>query len=344
MDVSQTMIGQLLGGAALFVASVVLTAWVRKYALAKHLLDHPNHRSSHTQPTPRGGGLAIVVTSLVAAVVLWAVGKVETGLMLAFVGGGAAIAVVGFMDDRGSVSVKARFAVHVLAAVWSLYWIGGVAPMQVGERLVDLGWLGHCLAVVGLVWALNLFNFMDGIDGIAGSEAVCIGLLAGGLALGFQHGSGASWLAIALGLATLGFLVWNWPPAKIFMGDVGSGYLGFVIAVLAVADARTNPVALFVWLILAAVFFVDATVTLIRRWRRGERVHEAHRSHGYQWLSRRWNGHRPVTLAVLGVNLGLLLPCAFFAFVYPQFAGWLALLAVGMLTGAALWSGSGRAS
>jgi Fuc2NAc and GlcNAc transferase len=149
---------------------------------------------------------------------------------------------------------------------------------------------------------------------------------------------------MCLGLASLGFLVWNWPPAKIFMGDVGSGYLGFVIAVLAIADARSNPVALFVWFILAAVFFVDATVTLIRRWRRGERVLEAHRMHGYQWLSRRWNGHRPVTLAVLGVNLGVLLPCATFAFVYPQFAGWTALLVLGALTWAALLCGAGRAS
>jgi Fuc2NAc and GlcNAc transferase len=171
---------------------------------------------------------------------------------------------------------------------------------------------------------------------------VYIGLLAGGLAFAFHAGSGASLLAICLGLAALGFLVWNWPPAKIFMGDVGSGYLGFVIAVLAVADARNNPVAPFIWLILAAVFFVDATVTLIRRWRRGEQVHQAHRTHAYQQLSRRWNSHRRVTLAVLCLNLGVLLPCAVFAFLHPQFAGWIALLVVGALGWAAVKGGAGR--
>ena len=336
------MMGQLLFAAAIFVGAVALTAWVRKYAIKAQLLDLPNHRSSHTLPTPRGGGLSIVVTSLLAAVGLWAAGKVDTGLMLAFVGGGASIAVVSFMDDKGSVPVRTRFAVHFLAAVWSLYWLGGLPPLLVGERLIDLGWIGHVLAVIGLVWALNLFNFMDGIDGLAGSEAACIGLLAGGLAFAFEHGSGASLLAICLGMGALGFLVWNWPPAKIFMGDVGSGYLGFVIAVLAIADARANPVALFVWQILAGVFFADATVTLLRRWRRGERVHEAHRSHAYQWLSQRWNSHSRVTLAVLAVNLGALLPCAAVAFRYPQFAGWLALLVTVALGLLALRCGAGQ--
>lgn len=338
------MIGGLLGGAAIFLAAAGLTAWVRRYALKVHLLDHPNQRSSHTQPTPRGGGLSIVITSLAAASVLWALGEVDTGLALAFIGGGAAVALVGFLDDRGSVRVATRFSVHFLAAIWAMYWLGGLPPLRIGEQLLDLGWIGNVLSVFGLVWALNLFNFMDGIDGLAGSEAACIGLLAGGLAFAFHAGSGASLLAICLGLAALGFLVWNWPPAKIFMGDVGSGYLGFLIAVLAVADTRTNPAAPFIWLILAGVFFADATATLIRRWRRGERVHEAHRSHAYQHLSRHWNSHQTVTLGVLGINLGVLLPCAALAFLFPQFAGWLALLAVGVLGWLAVWCGAGRPS
>lgn len=339
-----SMLGGFLGGAAIFLAAAGLTAWVRRYAIRTQLLDHPNQRSSHTQPTPRGGGLGIVIASLVAAGVLWALGKIDSGLALAFIGGGAAIAGVGFLDDRGSVPVAARFAVHLLAAIWAMYWLGGLPRLQVGEQLVDLGWIGNVLSVFGLVWALNLFNFMDGIDGLAGSEAACIGLLAGGAAYTFHAESAASLLAICLGLAALGFLVWNWPPAKIFMGDVGSGYLGFLIAVLAVADARDNPAALFVWLILAGVFFVDATVTLFRRWRRGERVYEAHRSHAYQHLSRRWNSHRAVTLGVLGINLGVLLPCATVAFLYPQIAGWIALLVTAGLVWLALWGGAGRRS
>jgi len=336
------MMVELLGAIVIFLAAAGLTAWVRRYALRAHLLDHPNHRSSHTQPTPRGGGISIVVTSLVAAAALWALGRLDAGLALAFIGGGSAVALVGFLDDRGSVPMAARFVVHFMAAVWALYWLGGLPRLQVGEQLIDLGWAGNFLAVLGLIWALNLFNFMDGIDGLAGSEAACIGLLSGGLAFGFQGGTGASLLAICLGLAALGFLAWNWPPARIFMGDVGSGYLGFTIAVLAIADARSQPAALFIWLILAAVFFVDATVTLVQRWRRGERVHEAHRTHAYQWLSRRWNSHRRVTLAVLGVNLGGLLPCAVIAFLYPQWAGWVSLLVVVGLAWLAVGCGAGR--
>jgi Fuc2NAc and GlcNAc transferase len=339
-----SMLGGFLGGAAIFVVAAGLTAWVRRYALRNQLLDLPNQRSSHTQPTPRGGGLGIVITSLVAAGVLWAAGRIDSGLAVAFIGGGAAIAVVGFLDDRGSLSVRTRFAVHLLAAIWAMYWLGGLPRLQVGGQLVDLGWIGNVLSVFGLVWALNLFNFMDGIDGLAGSEAACIGLLAGGIAYSFHGESAASLLAICLGVAALGFLVWNWPPAKIFMGDVGSGYLGFSIAVLAVADARHTSTALFIWLILAGVFFADATVTLFRRWRRGERVHQAHRSHAYQHLSRRWNSHRTVTLAVLGINLLVLLPCAVIAFLHPQFAGWIALLAAGGLGCLAVWGGAGRPS
>lgn len=334
--------GQLLLGGGVFLGAVALTAWVRSYARKAKLLDLPNQRSSHTLPTPRGGGLSVVITSLAAALALWAMGRVDTELMLALVGGGAAVAGVGWLDDRGSLPVRIRFIVHIIAAVWALYWLGGLPPLQVGERPFDLGWAGHVLAVLGLVWALNLFNFMDGIDGLAGSEAVCVCLLVGGLAWCFGRPTGASLLAIYLALAALGFLVWNWPPAKIFLGDVGSGYLGFVIAVLAVADARENPAALFIWLILAAVFFVDATVTLLRRWSRGERVHQAHRSHAYQWLSRRWGSHRRVTLAAIGVNLGWLMPCAALAMFRPDWAAVIVVVALLPVTVIALVAGAGR--
>jgi Fuc2NAc and GlcNAc transferase len=150
-------------------------------------------------------------------------------------------------------------------------------------------------------------------------------------------------LAVAFAAACGGFLAWNWPPAKIFMGDVGSGYLGYAIAVLALAAARENSVALLVWLILGAVFFVDATVTLLRRLARRERVYEAHRSHAYQWLARRWQSHRRVTVAVLLVNFFWLLPCALVAVRHPVWAGWMVVLAIVPVTVAALLAGAGRA-
>jgi Fuc2NAc and GlcNAc transferase len=146
--------------------------------------------------------------------------------------------------------------------------------------------------------------------------------------------------AIVVAMACLGFLVWNWPPARIFMGDVGSGYLGYVIAVLAIASARGNPTALLSWLILGGVFFCDATVTLVRRVLRRDRVHQAHRSHAYQWLARRWGSHSRVTIATALINLCWLLPCALFAAAHPHYAAlttgiaWIPVALVVLFTGA----------
>jgi Fuc2NAc and GlcNAc transferase len=179
---------------------------------------------------------------------------------------------------------------------------------------------------------------MDGTDGMAASEAIFV-VCAGGLLGGDREVAAA---AVVLACACLGFLRWNWPPARIFMGDVGSGYLGYAIAVLALAAASDNPVALWVWLILGGVFFVDATVTLARRLVRGERVYQAHRSHAYQWLARRWGSHLRVTLAVLIVDMVWLLPCAAFAELHPSYAGATTLIALTPLVVLAITAGSGR--
>jgi len=149
----------------------------------------------------------------------------------------------------------------------------------------------------------------------------------------------AAWM---LAFASMGFLCWNWPPAKVFLGDVGSGYLGYIIAVLSLAAARTDPVALWVWLTLGGVFFVDATVTLVRRLLRGERVFEAHRSHAYQWLARRWNSHRKVTVGVVGINLVWLLPWSVLVEKFPAYAILGVTAALGPLALLAAVTGSGR--
>ena len=166
------------------------------------------------------------------------------------------------------------------------------------------------------------------------------------MALGFGTGEpetiGVVCAALAFAAACGGFLLWNWPPAGIFLGDVGSGYLGYVIVVLAVAATRDNAAALWIWLILGGAFFADATVTLVRRTLRHERVHEAHRTHAYQWLARRWQNHASVTLAVLCVNLAWLLPCAAWAAHLPRYAAagvFVALAPVAVLVAAL---GSGR--
>lgn len=324
------------------VLTALLTAAVRKLVLSHGLLDVPNPRSSHRVATPRGGGLAVVLVTTVALFTFAARGIGEERLTVALIGGGILVALVGLLDDRRQLPVQIRLAVHAAAAIWAVNCLGGVPALRVGDHLLSLGWLASPLAVVAIMWSLNLFNFMDGIDAIAASEAAFVA--GAGALLGVMSGSmpGVPAAASALAAACCGFLAWNWPPARIFLGDVGSGYLGFVLSVLALAAARDNPSALWIWLILGGVFFVDATMTLVRRLMRRERFYQAHRTHAYQWLARRWGSHLRVTIAVLAVNLFWLLPCAAFAALHPSAAAAVALVALAPLGAIALAAGSGR--
>jgi Fuc2NAc and GlcNAc transferase len=329
-------------GAAALISSALLTEWVRRVALARGILDSPNERSSHVRPTPRGGGIAIVIASLAAMIPLAWLGWVETRLVYALAGGGAAVALVGHLDDRGRIGILGRFVAHIAAAIWAIAWLGGLTEIHWGADIVSLGYVGSLLAVLGIVWALNLFNFMDGIDGIAASQAIF--MAGGGAVLAVMSGMSTSTSAAGLvvAAASLGFLIWNWPPARIFMGDVGSGFLGFVLAVLALAALRERAVMLPVWLILSGLFFIDATVTLLRRLARKERVYEAHRSHAYQWQARRWNSHLRVTVACWSFNLLWLAPWAWLCVRFPAHAGWYVAAALGPLIVLALVLGSGR--
>ena len=325
-----------------FVVALALTGWLREHALRADLLDHPNSRSSHVRPTPRGGGLAIVIASLTAMGALVGFGWLESRLFYALAGGGAAVALVGHLDDRGRIGIIGRFAVHIAAAIWGTVWLGGMTEIHWGENVISLGYLGSLLAVLGIVWALNLFNFMDGIDGIAASQAVFMAGAGAALAMLAGMSNSIPVAGLVLAAASLGFLAWNWPPARIFMGDVGSGYLGFALAVMGLAAARESAVMLPVWLILGSVFFIDATLTLLRRLARRERVYEAHRSHAYQWQARLWNSHLRVTVTCLVLNLLWVAPWAWLCVRFPMHGGWFVAAAWGPLVVLAIACGSGR--
>jgi Fuc2NAc and GlcNAc transferase len=288
------------------ILSAVLTGLMRRYALSQQLMDQPNQRSSHAVPTPRGGGVAIVMAFMLGIGVMGPPSAVTTAL----VGGGIGVAVVGFVDDHGHIPARWRLLAHFSCAIWILYWIG-TPRLDLMGNMVDLGALGAVLAALYLVWMLNLYNFMDGIDGIAGVEAVIVG--AGGTAVYWATGmpmASEAGLPALLAAATLGFLAWNFPPAKIFMGDAGSGFLGLMLGAFSLQAALARPTLLWCWLVLLGVFIADATVTLIRRLLRGERVYEAHRSHAYQHASREFGAHRPITLVVAAINVFWLLPWA----------------------------------
>jgi len=291
------------------LASLLLTAALRRYALARSLLDIPNARSSHTLPTPRGGGLSFVLVYLLAIVGLAAAGVLATAPLLALLGAGGLVALIGFMDDHGHIAARWRLLGHFVAAGWGLYWLGGLPPLVVFGLPLSAAWLGVIIGLLFLVWLLNLYNFMDGIDGIASIEAICV-CLGGALLYWLSGQTDAIWLPMLLAVTVAGFLFWNFPPARIFMGDAGSGFLGMVLGLLALQAAWINPLLFWGWLILLGVFVVDATYTLVRRLVRGERVYEAHRSHAYQFASRRHGSHLPVSLSVAAINLFWLLPIA----------------------------------
>lgn len=291
------------------VLAWLMTAMLRRYALSRSLLDIPNERSSHTLATPRGGGLSFVITFLVALSVLGGWGYVTPSVLVSLLGAGGLVALVGFMDDHGHIAARWRLLGHFIAAGWGLFWIGGLPPITIFGVPLSAAWLSIIIGLLYLVWLLNLYNFMDGIDGIASIEAICI-CLGGSLLYWLTGHAQEAVLPMLLAATVAGFLVWNFPPARIFMGDAGSGFLGIVLGLLALMAGWINPLLFWGWLILLGVFVVDATFTLARRLLRGDKVYQAHRSHAYQYASRRYASHRPVSLAVAAINLGWLLPVA----------------------------------
>lgn len=336
------MLDWLLLGLVL-ISSCALTGILRRYAIKQNMLDVPNVRSSHSVPTPRGGGFSIVMTCLCATLLLFIIGRVPLDAFMALFGGGLLVAGIGFWDDHCHIQMYLRISVHFAAAAWALVWLGGFSPLPVGKIILDLGWFGHIICLVLLVWLLNLYNFMDGIDGIAGIEAVCI---AGGAALILLNKGVVGVQPLLLGIVTAscaGFLAWNWPPARIFMGDVGSGFLGFILGIFAILTSASGDLSIWTWLILFGIFFVDATLTLLRRMIRGKRWYEAHRSHAYQHAVRLWASHSKVTLAILGINAVWLLPLAWYAAMRPGMGFALTGIAFCPLLVLALKLGAGKA-
>ncbi len=269
------------------------------------VLDHPNERSSHEAPTPRGGGIALLAAILVAWLALIAAGAAAP-LLLVVLFGAVLLAAVSWVDDLRGLSPAMRLLAQCVAVGLAL---GMVA--LIGAPILSRGWLPQWLDAVaaGLLWLwfLNLFNFMDGIDGLAGSEAAAIGI---GLVLFASFGIGydpvVAALAAAIAAAALGFLVWNWAPARIFLGDIGSVPLGYLLGFLLLGAAAEGHWKIA--LILPLYFLTDATVTLARRLARGEPVWQAHRQHFYQRAVQRGLGHSSVVRRVIAADL-LLIAC-----------------------------------
>ncbi len=299
------------------VATLTATGLIRRYTMRRNILDIPNDRSSHLIPTPRGGGASFVVITIWAAFILYGMGDVPRELAASFTGGGALVALVGWLDDKGGLRRRYRFAAHLLAAAWALSLLPCPTAIPYISYLPQIGGVATAFFFLALVWMINSYNFMDGIDGLAGWQGVTVCFVGGCLFLAPPA------LALLTAAAVLGFLFFNWTKARIFLGDVGSGFLGFVIGVFWLASAET-PAGFWGWPVLMAVFFIDATFTLILRIYRGENWRDSHRSHAYQVMAQRY-GHTRVTLAVIVINIAWLTPWAAVIVAYPAWAAWAAV-------------------
>lgn len=266
----------------------------------------PNERSSHTTPTPSSGGIAIAIAFFLSILAFYFSNVIETNLALAFTVGGIFIAAIGWLDDRYDLHPAIRILIHIVAASAAIWFLGGgPTSLQTGAFTIPLGIWGSIFGVIGIVWASNFYNFMDGIDGLAASETVMIGGLFG-ILLFFTGSSSLAVIAWSLTASAGGFLLWNWQPAKIFMGDTGSVLIGFSFAVLALASEKTGGVPLLLWIMALGICVIDATTTTLYRLWRGERWFEAHRTFAYQRAVARGYRHSRVVIHMLGLNVFLL--------------------------------------
>ncbi|MGH8033548.1 MAG: MraY family glycosyltransferase [Luteimonas sp.] len=270
---------------ACVVAAAVGTAIARDYALRRNLLDQPGARRSHAVPTPRGGGIAIVAVLLAVLAGVAIADPFARPLWLAAFVGLLLVAGVGWIDDHRALSPWLRLSVHAIAAVML------AVAVYAQQQSVIAAAIAFVLAIV----LVNVWNFMDGIDGLAATQAT---VAAAGYAL-IAGSESARWLAIALAAACCGFLPFNAPRARIFLGDVGSGALGYLLAVIAVAVGSMNDLGSVLLLLPLSAFILDAALTLISRMRRGERWWTPHVAHAYQRWARADGDHFRVTVAYL---------------------------------------------
>jgi UDP-N-acetylmuramyl pentapeptide phosphotransferase/UDP-N-acetylglucosamine-1-phosphate transferase len=282
----------------LVILSFLLTFLIKKIAVKKKVVDIPNERSSHTTPTPRGGGLAIVVCWFLGITTLVLFNQIDKYLFYALLSG-IILAIVGVLDDVLSLKPNIRLIMQAISAILAIYFLGGFEVHFIQSESIIIKLIIGLISVVAVVWFINIFNFLDGIDAYASIEAIFI---ASGIYLFTNHS-----VNLILIFSILGFLIWNWPKAKIFMGDVGSTQLGFILVVLGIYFHNSNELNIIYWLMLSSLFWFDASYTLFRRWRNKESISTAHKKHAYQRIAQSGFSHLKTNVYALLINLLILL-------------------------------------
>lgn len=327
---------------ALVFVSYWLTGLYRSYAIKKNILDIPNTRSSHAQATPLGGGVSLILSFYIGLGAVFIKDVVEYPIFVSLLVGGTLVALVGWLDDKDNIPPLKRLIVQILAAVFAMAMISDVPKLPVFSYTITLEHVGYILCLIAIVWSTNLFNFMDGIDGIAAVEIVTVSVGAAVILYFIGEDFYAAVSLIVLAAATGGFLIQNFPPAKIFMGDVGSGFLGFTLGVYAIGTSVDGNISPWSWLILYGLFLVDATTTLLQRMFRQKQWYRPHRTHTYQILSQKWKSHKKVTMWVLIINVFYLFPMAAAASIWQEYGIVFCIVSLLPLIFIALYFGAGK--
>ena len=278
----------------ILITSFAGTFLILKIAVRKNILDIPNIRSSHTQPTPRGGGLAIVISWYIGLAALRYIGMIESDLFFALLSG-AVLATISFLDDLFDIKPGLRILFQIVTVMSGLFFIGGFKVIYLSGTILNYPVILTFLAILGGIWFINLFNFLDGIDAYASTETLLVAL---GMLLVLNNP-----VLLILIFAVMGFLFWNWPKAKIFMGDIGSTQLGYILLILAIYFNNQFKFNFLGWLILTSLFWVDATLTLFKRWRNKENLSQAHRKHYYQRIVQYGFSHRKTVIISILINI-----------------------------------------
>ena len=295
----------------LFILSFLLTYLIKNYYIKNAILEEINERSSHTIPTPHGGGIALSITWFIGLIYLNYTNQIDINLFYALMIG-VIISIVSFFDDLYELSPKIRLLAQASVAIGGLYFLGGFHSLDLFVFNIDNQIITNIFAFLLIVWFINLYNFLDGINGYAGIQIVFLSI-AGFLLFGGSH-------FIVMSMATLGFLVWNYGnKAKIFMGDVGSTLLGYNVAIFTIYYANEEASNLWIWVILFGLFWFDATLTLLRRKLNGEKLSQAHKKHAYQRLNQSGYSHLKVTNYSILVNILLFCIVYFIVNIFVSF-------------------------
>ncbi len=278
----------------IFFLSLLLTWLIKLYALKYKILDIPNERSSHFSPTPRGGGLAIVICWYIGITFLFLTHKIESKLFFALLSG-IILAVISLIDDIISLKPIFRLSAQLVSAILAVFFLRGLSFLKIGGLIIESELILLPFIILLIVWFINLYNFLDGIDGYASVEAISIAvvifLFTGNI------------ICIILIASVAGFLFWNWPKAKIFMGDIGSTQLGFILIILGIYLNNENQFSFLMWMLLSSSFWFDASLTLFRRFRNREKLSQAHKKHAYQRIVQYGYSHLQTNMILVAINL-----------------------------------------